>query len=814
MFMFAGIAEYQGIPNWLRKGPPLRESIKMLLKLYFTVYNVACAVGWMMCAAALAKHIHNYPNGAKGLWEDAGMILVITQGAAALEIVHSALKMTKSPFMQCFMQVMSRLLIVHGVLYPSKSAQSNWALYPLLAAYCTIEITRYVFYALKQWMKKVPGIVFYPRYSMFYVLYPLGITSELILLLASLPADFKAEWWANAPISMPNSCMASCSTCENYLGCQASVILFYVWCLATLFMIPAMHFTRKSALKKRNPRKPKPDTGKGILFPMINGQRSTQEAGKAIIAAAITGGSDVIPAAAAKARIERKWRFKYVRHFRAMFEASLESPEAAVNIAKAGTDFMHKHFQFRDANGNLTSFEKQMERKDTCLKGVYRIDNTESKNSAEFTVPYKKRGVENPLKGAEIKKLAEKWAAYGTIEPDAADALKKVVDNPKWLDLKDYYFVLIGASSAMGPYLKLMELGANVIALDIPGKWERPGGRPSPWRKIMKVAKDSKGKLIFPLSKKASECKTEDEIVKAAGGDLINQPADILNWLMNLDEVKDKKNHIVIGNYTYLDGGLHVLLSLASDAIMKEVAARRPKGKTTLCYLCTPTDLHVIPEDASKAAETNVSMSALTRPLSFIVESLLKVVSGGKWLVGNVYRKDSHSMVDGLVVNQGPNYALAKRLQHWRAILAYNEGIPVSSNIAPSTATLSVVKARTFKWAYGGIPFFKPYEIFDQETTNSVMTAALIHDLRSPASAANPKNKESKETPVTNCLELFKYTSFHGGVWRSGYKMDSLGVVSVLIYFLGGPSLFVPVSVSVAGALSAGFYSVLMATVI
>ena len=29
----------------------------------------------------------------------------------------------------------------------------------------------------------------------------------------------------------------------------------------------------------------------------------------------------------------------------------------------------------------------------------------------------------------------------------------------------------------------------------------------------------------------------------------------------------------------------------------------------------------------------------------------------------------TYSIVDGIVVNQGPNYALAKRIQHWRAML-------------------------------------------------------------------------------------------------------------------------------------------------
>lgn len=33
----------------------------------------------------------------------------------------------------------------------------------------------------------------------------------------------------------------------------------------------------------------------------------------------------------------------------------------------------------------------------------------------------------------------------------------------------------------------------------------------------------------------------------------------------------------------------------------------------------------------------------------------------------------------------------------------------------------------------------------------------------------------------------------HGGLWRAAYKVDSIGEVSALIYFLGGPKRFLPV---------------------
>jgi hypothetical protein len=44
----------------------------------------------------------------------------------------------------------------------------------------------------------------------------------------------------------------------------------------------------------------------------------------------------------------------------------------------------------------------------------------------------------------------------------------------------------------------------------------------------------------------------------------------------------------------------------------------------------------------------------------------------------------------------------------------YSAGRTVSSNIAPSTATASVVHNKTFAMAYGGMPYFTPFEIFEQ----------------------------------------------------------------------------------------------------
>jgi hypothetical protein len=160
----------------------------------------------------------------------------------------------------------------------------------------------------------------------------------------------------------------------------------------------------------------------------------------------------------------------------------------------------------------------------------------------------------------------------------------------------------------------------------------------------------------------------------------------------------------------------------------------------------------------------------------------LSLLGGGKFLRSNVKQPvqgkgGDYYLVNGISVAQGPNYALAKRMQHWRAIIARSKGCIVSSNIAPSTSTVSVVHNRTFAWAYEGMPYFKPFEIATPDLSKAVMLALLAYDLNDPSSAANPK------TPLSNPNQLFSFGSFHGGLWRCAYEVDSIGEASVLLYF-------------------------------
>jgi hypothetical protein len=127
-------------------------------------------------------------------------------------------------------------------------------------------------------------------------------------------------------------------------------------------------------------------------------------------------------------------------------------------------------------------------------------------------------------------------------------------------------------------------------------------------------------------------------------------------------------------------------------------------------------------------------------------------------------------IADSLVPVQGPNYALAKRVQRWRATVARDEGATVSLHVAPSTRTRSVVKNRALAAAFAGAHRFG-VEVFEPGTSNVLMAALLVHDLMGAA----PRH--------THPWQDEAWAAVHGGLWRAAYEPRSaLGLAALLGY--------------------------------
>jgi len=300
--------------------------------------------------------------------------------------------------------------------------------------------------------------------------------------------------------------------------------------------------------------------------------------------------------------------------------------------------------------------------------------------------------------------------------------------------------------------------------------------RPQIWERLIKDTRGRAGKLIFPVKEAIPAGASDADIAKVAGCNLITDAPEIRTWLAGLVP----KERLVCMALAYLDGALFVKVSMAMDAIIKSLIEERGADKVMPAYLCTPTDAHLCTSASVEAAKANFRRAPAWQGLLAPI-----LAKAGMPMKKNVERPitdaDGNDMeglhvVDCIIPEQGPNYILAKRLQHWRAMVSRQAGCTVSSNVAPSTATASVLSNVLFALSYKGMSGFRPMEITYQETSNSVMASLLIRDIRDPTAAANPK------TPLLSPLSLFTDNAWHGGCWRSGWKFAAMGAPSLLGY--------------------------------
>jgi len=335
------------------------------------------------------------------------------------------------------------------------------------------------------------------------------------------------------------------------------------------------------------------------------------------------------------------------------------------------------------------------------------------------------------------------------IEPSHAQALIACVEHPEWFDLSDRTMVLFGAASEAGPLTWLSQWKANIVAVDLPN--------PRVWGKILDTIQHGNATLYAP-SVEALNADTPVSVLKEKlGANLLTQTPEIAQWLAQ------NPHQLDLAAIAYLDGEKHVRVSVAMDAIMQYVSEQ--KADTSLMYMCTPTDVYAVPEEVITASEQKFNGRSKTQQmLSKSISTLSRQYFFKKNLHGLVSSDNNkeYGIADCLVVEQGPNYALAKRIQQWRATLARSQGQRVSINIAPSTTTHSVTKNPLLKAAFNGASLFD-VEAFKPETTNAIMAALWVHDLRNPESVANP------EVKLEHPLELMMHGANHGGLWRVAY---------------------------------------------
>lgn len=489
-----------------------------------------------------------------------------------------------------------------------------------------------------------------------------------------------------------------------------------------------------------------------------DGRRSTSATGRAIFADSIRG---VDPAIAARIEHTKDWRRGYLQPLRDITLAATRTPEAAIAISRAGLDSAHRRFTFtRDGvEGTLGEASPRAALASVSVSG-------RAARELDLSIPYRGRR----LFGSDLRRQVDAWVSDGVAEPSFGTALHLVLDNPDWLDLHDVDIALLGAGAEMAPTRSLLRWGARVHAIDLP--------RQAVWERLIAITRSTAGTLRIPIPTTDGQAPfvvgglihPEDDrvIADVAGADLLTASPEIRMWLAEIDQP------FVLGSYAYADGSLHARLSMAVDAITVELLAAR--DDVTLAFLATPTDVFMVPEEC--VAESRRRWDA--RGLAGLLQTPLRLVGQFEPNYPETYETATGRTVgmnDSLIPQQGPNYILAKRIQRWRALVARAEGVPVSLNLAPATRTQSVIKNRALAAAYAGAGRFG-VEVFEPATSTALMAALLVHDLRNPASSANPA------TVLDNPMDLYIEGANHGGLWRAAYSPRSvLGFAAVLGMF-------------------------------
>ncbi len=464
----------------------------------------------------------------------------------------------------------------------------------------------------------------------------------------------------------------------------------------------------------------------GLQWPLdARGQRASGTPGQRIVAAALHA---LDGAAAHAVTAEPRWRHRYPLHWRALVQAQAAHPQGVVASARAGLAAAWRELPFIRAGKALTLADA-MRTPQQALQTL-RLQGTGTAAPTPWTVPYNG----SPLCGDALARQIDRWEVAGICEPAHAAALRDCLAHPEWFDLSDQHLVLLGAGSEAGPLAWLAKWRARLVAVDL--------ARAGTWQRIAATVAAGNATLTAPVAPGLPLDAAH------AGADLLVDAPEIAAWLAALD------HPLSIANLAYLDGERHVRVSLAMDAISATQCAA--DARTQLAYMATPTDVFAVPEELAaavmhgyagrsvvkKLAQLGVRMASRGRAFAPHITGLIDAGPAGRW-----------GLVDALVVEQGPNYALAKRLQQWRAVVAQADGHRVAFTVAPSTTTASVVSNPLLAAGFRGAQAFG-VEVFAPATTNALMAALWVHQLRTaPRHFAHP-------------LQLMVDTANHGGLWR------------------------------------------------
>jgi len=462
-----------------------------------------------------------------------------------------------------------------------------------------------------------------------------------------------------------------------------------------------------------------------------------------------------------------EWRHGYIPIVNRMVELQARtSPVDCLQMCQAGLKELHDTMLFRSQPISQAMMCETREGTPSISSRVIRGNGEAKMQNPLVELPMVDETNSNKiLSGDDLEQQLKIWADYGCMESDAADhasamAKSLVTSNV----LEDKIFVLLGATSELGPALPLADWGATIVAISRPG---------SKLEALIDHVKNLKSNCTMVVPHLVKEVGSNDD--QQSGVDVMEYVPEVAQWIASLYPQK----RLVLVPLIYLDGEANVRAVTAMDAIVSFVMQKRPDD-VALAYWISPGTPHVISKDAALDAKSRFESSI---PLWHRPFRILPSFGFQRNPISYQATTDLY-VYNGLADLQGPNYALSKCIQQWRAMLYSPKFIDtldspkawaVSANVSPPARTQSMISHSTVSTWLNGISAFPPMTVFQPDTARVLMTLLLLHDLSSNQS---PTDRH----PMT----LFVDNSVHGGCWRMPYDLNSVGTISFVLGKLKG----------------------------
>ncbi|KAH8780258.1 tyrosine phosphatase-like protein [Diaporthe sp. PMI_573] len=165
---------------------------------YLIGYNTISALLWIFVFGRTAALALSNGLSEVYLYPSVRITVLLTQSLAALDVLHSIIGLVNAPVLTGFVQVAGRSTVLWLVIenYQSSAFSPFYGL--MVLAWSAADAIRYLYFATKLIGGHQYSNLTWLRYSAFYILYPVGIASEVGVVYNTVSEAWKLGYYSHA----------------------------------------------------------------------------------------------------------------------------------------------------------------------------------------------------------------------------------------------------------------------------------------------------------------------------------------------------------------------------------------------------------------------------------------------------------------------------------------------------------------------------------------------------------------------------------------------------------------------------------------